>query len=250
MTYIYYPEIPDYPHIHAMDEVALYYADLLSISIHRRILPAGRPVIVGAHLLKEYPEDAIILNTEQLINGSMFGTDDYIQRIKNYPIIEYNHANFECLPNKDKKLIPPTYSKAWDVIQPAEEKDIDFLIYGSLNERRLNVANDLFQLGFKVVTAFNLYGKEKEALLARTKVVVNNHFYDSKYALFEVFRCGYCVSNGISTVAESSFQDSFYRSVFDFCAYEETVEKCLSVIPSWQECGLSQKEKLIALSKQ
>jgi hypothetical protein len=70
-------------------------------------------------------------------------------------------------------------------IAPAPE-DIDVLFVGSVNERRLIVLKQLAERGVNVDARFNLYGPERDAFVARARIILNVHFYDAR--LFEMVR--------------------------------------------------------------
>lgn len=69
---------------------------------------------------------------------------------------------------------------------PRQEKDIDVLFFGSQNARRKAVLAECERIGLKVVNAFGVFGSRLDDLIARSRVVLNLHFYQE--SMFEYCR--------------------------------------------------------------
>src|SRR5580658_4511667 len=67
--------------------------------------------------------------------------------------------------------VPLGYVPELRRIQASKVQNIDVLFYGSLNERRSRILQALKDSGVKVHSAFGVYGKERDALIARSKIV-------------------------------------------------------------------------------
>lgn len=168
---------------------------------------SGRIIIIGAHLLSfvpgvVLPDDTIILNSEQLGTSSEFVSGDYVELMRNFELWDYSHLNIEYLDSLGikAKYCEIGYASCLSRIKPLEIEDIDVLFFGSLNERRLKIIDDLKKSGINVVVTSNLYGKERDDLIARSKLVLNIHFYAAK--IFEIFRCSYLMANKKCIVSE------------------------------------------------
>jgi hypothetical protein len=55
--------------------------------------------------------------------------------------------------------------------------------------------------GLRVESAFGCYGEERDALIARARIVLNVHYYESK--VFEVVRVSYLLANRKCVLSES-----------------------------------------------
>lgn len=71
--------------------------------------------------------------------------------------------------------VPIGYHPVLARIERAAE-DLDVLFYGSLNERREAVLDGLEARGLQVASVFGVYGAERDALIARAKLVLNVHY--------------------------------------------------------------------------
>jgi len=70
------------------------------------------------------------------------------------------------------------YSKIWK-IEKEESKDIDVLFYGALNERRINILDNVKKTIPNIVILENIYGKNLEKTLIDTKIVLCFFYYDN-----------------------------------------------------------------------
>ena len=115
-------------------------------------------------------------------------------------------------------------------IAPAPE-DIDVLFVGSVNERRLIVLKQLAEQGINVDARFNLYGSERDAFVARAKIILNVHFYDAR--LFEIVRVSYLLANQKCVVSETGSDTAFenqFGSGIAFAPYAALAETCMRLL--------------------
>jgi len=163
-------------------------------------------IVFGAHLLSgdsTLPPGSILYNLEQVAGGN----------IGDMPILAGHYAVWDyAKPNCDEWAkrriqavhVPIGYSPQMTRIEPSTE-DIDVLFYGSMNRRRGAILEQLAKLGLNVYVRFDAYGAELDALIARAKVILNVHFYESK--IFEIVRVGYALANRKAVVSETSVDD-------------------------------------------
>jgi len=81
--------------------------------------------------------------------------------------------------------VPIGYVPELTRIAPAAE-DIDVLFYGASYERRYAVLRDLHDRGLRVKWLSGVYGASRDAWIARSKIVLNIHYWDAK--IFEKVR--------------------------------------------------------------
>lgn len=231
----------DYPHSDAFREVAetLLYG-LQSLGHRAAVLentvdPQATNIILGAHLLSEreaqsLPPGTIIYNLEQL--GASQLPAHYDQLSARYQIWDYTPVNLAFWGQRicafPPLLVEIGYAPQLSRIAPVAEQDIDVLFYGSINERRRDVLRRLEEAGVRVCAVFGAYGRERDALIARAKIVLNMHCYEAK--LFEAVRVSYLLANAKAVVSETSPDISAYaEAVADF-PYEELVQGCLDFL--------------------
>ena len=196
---------PNYLHSHAFDEVAIgLHAGFRALGLDAEVVHDSSrlgdvTIVLGCNLLKAVapppPDKRLILfNLEQITPNSAWLTQDYLALLGRYPVWDYSQGNIAELARMGIKAqhCGIGYAPELTRIAPAPE-DIDVLFVGSVNERRLIVLKQLAAQGINVDARFNLYGAERDAFVARARIVLNVHFYDAR--LFEIVRVSYLLAN-------------------------------------------------------
>ncbi|HTR22434.1 MAG TPA: hypothetical protein VMI10_00500 [Terriglobales bacterium] len=192
-------------------------------------------VILGAHLLSEgemklIPPNSIIYNMEQL--GSATLSEAYYQLAQRYPIWDYSPLNIEKWGERQcahpPVLVEIGYVPELRRIVPSAEQDIDVLFYGSVNEHRLKILRQLSEAGARVHSVFGVYGRERDALIARAKIVLNVHYYATN--LFEAVRVSYLLANSKAVVSEASPDVGYLEDAIAVFPYNELAEGCLGIL--------------------
>jgi Macrocin-O-methyltransferase (TylF) len=213
---------------------------LRSLGHEARILdnlvdPSATNIILGAHLLESHeekllPAGSIIYNLEQLGAASL--SAGYYALAHRFQIWDYSRLNIARW-NESGCLFPPRlvevgYAPELRRIASRPEQNIDVLFYGSMNEHRLNVLRRLRDAGVKVHAVFGIYGRERDELIARSKIVLNLHCLETQ--LFEVVRVSYLLTNSKAVVSEPSPDMGDYCNAVAVFASEEIVEGCLGLL--------------------
>lgn len=196
-------------------------------------------VVLGAHLLGEHalevlPESAIVYNLEQIGPHIARSNPGYLVLLQRRRVWEYSVHNLDAYAalgaKVDAKLIAPGYVPELTRIAPAPEQDIDVLFYGSLNDRRKRILQELREAGLNTHVAFRVYGPARDALIARAKLVLNLHFYPSK--VFEIARISYLLANRKAVVSESTELPPVEVDLADavrFAAPEQLADVCIEL---------------------
>jgi hypothetical protein len=239
-----------YPHAAAFDEIALSLSCALqSLGVNaplvRRVEDIqGTPIVVGSNLLggfvdtldieKALPSDSILFNLEQIDTQSDWMTNAYLQRLKRFRVWDYSPGNIQRLADMGiqvEGLCRIGHTPELVRIDQSVEEDIDVLFYGCLNPRRQAVLRGLRERGLNVVVAANCFGAARDELVARSKVVINIHFYEAK--VLEIVRISYLLSNGQCVVSETgtdSAEEQVFQSAIAFCSYEGLVDRCEELV--------------------
>ncbi|WP_237479970.1 glycosyltransferase family protein [Lichenibacterium dinghuense] len=235
-----------YDHHRAFDEAALGLSAAFAERggsapvVHHPSEWAGRlPIVLGAHLLSPamslaLPEGSVIYNLEQIDRASGWLSDAYLAIMRRHRVLDYSHRNIAALRAMGiahARLLPLGHADALERIARGPAEDIDVLFYGSLNERRAAVLEDLRARGVKVVHLFNVYGSERDAAIARSKIVLNMHHYEA--AIFESARVGYLLANGACVVTEGVEGDpdlASYQGGLAICGYGELADLCMLLL--------------------
>ncbi len=237
---------PDYPHAHALDETVdffLYSLRRLGCETDRtenKLMAGGYNILFCAHLLGQgpavgLPPNCIVYNTEQIESGSSFDSPGYRRLLENYPVWDYSARNVGQLSRMLGRgrvwHVPVGYVPELTRIERREPADIDVLFYGSLNQRRQQVITALQAEGARVHCAFGVYGVERDRLIARSRLVLNLHYFPTN--IFEMIRVSYLLANRTAVVSERSPETEIVPELRDavaFAPYERVVETCLSLL--------------------
>jgi len=126
---------------------------------------------------------------------------------------------------------PVGYIPEMTRIVPQENPDIDVLFYGCINDRRQQVLVDLIAAGVKMEALFGIYGQERDAYIARSKIVLNMHFYEAK--VFEIVRVSYLLANRAFVISEQGSnpeEEAYFADGVVFTPYENLVQSCLDYL--------------------
>jgi len=221
-----------YIHGLALLEAAEYCAHQIkscgheSILTKNRLIQDGINVLFGAHINpdqhSDLPQNVVIFNTEQLPENSVWVNDAYKKILQNNFVWDYSSINYSLIAHGNKALIGFYYDKDLRRIHVAQEKKWDLLFYGSINERRKKILDDLVFKGLKIKVIFGLYGPERDLLIGQSRAVLNLHFYDSQ--ILEQIRIFYPLINKIPVISENfpvaSAPDIYKTCIFTPAEFE------------------------------
>lgn len=164
-------------------------------------------IVLGAQLFKNpavIPPGSIIFNLEQMRSGSAWVDANYIAMLGQHRVWDYSLRNIRAL-REDHGIeavhVPLGYSAILERdLRMPDGPGFDVLFYGALNERRKQVLSDAARRGLSVHATQSAFFERRDALLSRTKMVANIHYYETE--IFEIVRCAYLFANGIPIVSE------------------------------------------------
>ena len=231
---------PGYPHSRAFDEVAYCLSCAFAklgnqVSIVRRCEDIkGVPIVLGCNLLPylrdiRLPQNAILYNLEQVQLNSPWMNDRYLELLRGHEVWDYSESNMEELRKlgvKNIKLCRIGYVPELTRMQPVEETT-DVLFYGALNPRRRDILLEIERRGFAVTQLRDIYGEERDRHIAKSKIVLNLHFYESR--VFEIVRVFYLLANNRFVVSEPGSDRALEKPFIGglvFARREELVEVC------------------------
>ena len=232
---------PGYPHSRCFEEVAAGLSEAFAdLGHHAPVVTRpeqiqGAPLVLGCNLLGPVapPPGSILFNLEQISPESPWLAAGYVELLRRHRVWDYSRGNIEALAalGVTATLCEIGYARGLSRIAPAPEQDIDVLFVGSMNPRRMAVLQALAGRGVKVMTAFNAYGPERDALFARAKVVLNIHFYEAK--VLEIVRVSYLLANGVAVVSERGQDQAAEADLAEaiaFASYENLASTCLALL--------------------
>jgi len=135
-----------------------------------------------------------------------------------------SERNIDFLAERDIRAVlkPLGFHQKMCRIKYGQNKDVDILFYGSKNERRMKILNELEQK-FNVKILCGIYGHERDEWIARSKIVLSIYYYQTK--LFDDVRVGYLINNKAFIIIEDS-PNKKYDDFLIYIPYEQLVERC------------------------
>ena len=203
-------------YIHSMGllDAALYFRYQFArcgarVSLAKNRLRHGATnLIFGAHLgvPREMLEGnaCVLVNLEQTgTNGAAIGPE-YLELLRRLPVIDYDADNLAAYGGgAGHALVSFGFAPylRGERLLPLEQRPIDLLFFGSINERRRRLIERIERAGRRVAT-FDaaVYGPERDAYVRQAKAVLNCHHYDA--GRFEQVRAFQVLSLGTAFVAE------------------------------------------------
>jgi len=182
-------------------------------------------ILYCAFQIKNLPKKYIVYQCEQWSSGwfSKWYWDIMEGALQ---IWEFAECNLEKYP--DNLLPKVVYVPAGLVNGRIETKNIDVLFYGAISKHRLDVINNIRRTGIHIMYKSDAYGEQMKAILSRSKVVLNIHFYEDGY--LEAFRINEALSCGCHVVSErnqTAFYPEKYRDLVRFGT--NTNELCFAI---------------------
>ena len=146
----------------------------------------------------------IFVNLEQLGQGGAQVAPEYLELLGSSAVVDYEAANVGTYTTHvgDVPLVSFAYAPYLNPASaaPLEQRPIDLLFIGVINERRRKLIADVEASGRTVSVAIGLFGPERDAFIGQAKAVFNCHYYES--ARFEQARAFQCMSLGTPVISE------------------------------------------------
>lgn len=205
-----------------------------------RIDPDGIAVIFGIHHLdpahvERLPPQSIIYNLEQLAPGYPWFSEPYVKLLTRFRVWDYSARNVAYLRRQGRSAavshLPFGYSPCLVRVPTAQTEDVDVLFFGVKTERRQRVIQALVERGLNVVALSNVWGAERDAWIARAKVVLNMHQAD--IGEFESVRVLFLLANGKAVVSETAPDehiDAALQGTFFAVPHAGLVDACVQLV--------------------
>ena len=199
-------------------------------------------------MLNDHEISFTIINTEHWETRGAKEILTLLQTInrKNISIIEYNIINFRNIvssyPDVRVVFLPLIYDKLMEKVLKdnieslfnTEQKDIDVLFYGGINDRRKQVLDALKGENWNVYIVDSHHGvtnKELCNLINRSKIVINILYYDFN-VIFDYYRNSFVLSNNTMLISEIPLEmdtkiEPWLHQIEElgtFCSYDKLVE--------------------------
>jgi hypothetical protein len=201
--------------------------------------PDAVNILMGAQMLAEPQLDAlpartVIYNLEQMARIPLEDLKPVLRSLaRRFPIWEFSEANLEvwqALGARDVQHVKVGWAPVVERIAPAPRQDIEVLIYGTPSDERLAIYQALCRANLSAMFVFGLYGAERDALIARSKIIVNASAYRSR--IFEIARVSYLLANAKAVVSlqhPDIIVEPDMRDAVLFSPMESLVQDCLAL---------------------
>jgi hypothetical protein len=132
---------------------------------------------------------------------------------------------------RDPQHVKIGWAPVLERVPRAEPQDIEVLIYGNPGGERLKLFEQLCWAGLHAIFACGFYEAERDALVARSKLVVNASLYASR--IFEISRVSYLLANGKAVVSlhhPDTFIEPDMREAVLFAPGDTIAQQCLALV--------------------
>lgn len=174
-----------------------------------RLSESATNIIFGVQVLAEdvlqrLPRRTIVYHLEQVRNrnpGDLRPQSRIAaERFRVWDYSDANAATWAELGARRLTIVPIGYSPILERIEKPEVQDIDVLFYGSTSQDRLSAFHYLCCSGLTTMFVCGMYGKPRDELVARAKMIVNISAME-RSKVFEIVRVSYLLANKKAVVA-------------------------------------------------
>jgi hypothetical protein len=165
----------------------------------------------------------VFVNLEQLGHGGNQVNAPYLELLRGSAVVDYDRSNVPAYADAPDSVPVISFgyapyldrAPACPAPIPLEERPIDLLFFGGMNERRKQFIGRVEAAGFNVAMFDHvLYGPERDHYIRQAKAVLNCHFYEINR--FEQARAFHSLSLGTPVISErtpkteptAAFEDS------------------------------------------
>lgn len=121
--------------------------------------------------------------------------------------------------------LPPGFHPCLESFRPSPTPDFDVAFCGAPHPRRKGLLDALAAKGVQVAFIYGMYGAERNAILARSKIILNVHAWDDLNAL-ETVRLSLLLANQCFVVSEVGDHNPYGDGIV-LEDYNALVEACL-----------------------
>jgi hypothetical protein len=219
----------DSPFWRGFEDVAECYAHALqelghTVAItHNQFSPEAINIVFGLNQFFDrdafqLPKRSVVVNLEQYFPGAPWCTASLLHILREHVVWDFAPENLDAFRalGVHKLFLVPIGSNPRQNRIPRRSSEFDVLHYGWLSKRREFALREMSLLGLRVKTLSGLYGAERDAYIARAKLVVQIRALP-EYRHFEVVRASYLMTNGIPILSEWSpdtlIEDDILRGI-------------------------------------
>lgn len=206
-------------------------------------------IVLGWHLMNFGDELAslryIPYQLEQLSEASWNALSEKRKMLlsRAFDVWDYSRENIAFLKNRGiaARHVPLGYHESLERIPQHYEKDIDVLFYGSICERRRAVLDILSSdKNIAVRSLFDVYGSERDECIARSRIILNIHYYDVQ--ILEAVRISYLLNNRCFVVSEDSPINPYKAVTLPFFPCIDLPDACRRFLADKEEMEIIRRD--------
>ncbi len=202
-------------------------------------------IFIGLNkLILDYPKRYIIYQFEQTDSYfyndknekeyNYFFTEEYFNILKNaIQVWDYSLKNINWLKSNlnlnNIIYVPICYCHLLKIPFTNQNKTIDILFYGSLNNKRKFILNKLIEnKNYNICIQNNeCWDEDLDKIIKNSKIILNLHFYEN--STLEMHRISYLLNNSCFVISENTnekdLMDKYSEGVV-FSEYNNIIETC------------------------
>jgi len=193
--------------------------------------------MLAVEALKRLPTNTIIYNLEQAAGLQPEALRENLAYCaEHFQIWDYSEFNMPIWRSFNSKRTPVHvrvgYAPILSRIAKPETQEIDVLFYGGPGGERLRIFHELCSQLVRAVFVHGLYGRSRDDLIAKSKIVLNINQYP-EHGIFEIARTSYLLANSKAVVSDFSDASKIESDIEDavrFCPAGQLVQECLNLI--------------------
>lgn len=204
------------------------------------------------------PKKYIVYNFEQFTTDKVWEESYFIFLKKAMYVFDYSLMNvlIEHSKNINSYFLPYHIDNIYKYPEliPNFEKDIDVLFIGNLNHRRKEWLKNLTDnnINFKIIT--NVFYENSIEYFARSKILLNIHFYSGE-SILEVTRIIPAIVNNCIVLSETShdeYYNELYSDIIKITSIEKLIEDIKNILNNYNKLIIENNnniKKLYSLNK-
>ncbi|MGA3065342.1 MAG: hypothetical protein ABSF29_00690 [Tepidisphaeraceae bacterium] len=193
--------------------------------------------MVSQEQLLALPDNTIIYNLEQFARSTPEDQRPQVAVVaKRFQVWDYtveNVANWENLqPTHRPVHVPIGYAPILARIPARENPPIDVLFYGIPSIPRMETFYQICRKGMHAMFVCGLYGKDRDEMIERSKIVLNLNQYDQT-RVFEIVRVSYLLANAKAVVSDlhpNTLVEPDMMDAVEFASTDKIADACWRLI--------------------
>lgn len=208
--------------------------------------------VICPQMFTELPAQYVAFQMEQSVHSRWF-TPLYFDKLRHaFAVFDYSMDNIAFLVDSElplKRVYLMPVGLLDDERTELPEKDIDILFYGDDHCPRRQLFLEQLESRFTVKRVNNLFGDDMRAVLRRSKIVINIHYYEG--ALLETTRIHEALSEDCLVISERAADDARHtnlRNIVEFVDIDDSAAMC-DTVAHWLSDADRLRERLTANRK-